>query len=163
MATDQRCRGCTHPDRESLDRELAGGITLRAAGEKYGLSKDSIARHKKNHLSKALRAVQERRELGGATTAVERAESLYSKASEILEEAQDNKLALSAIKELRETVVLLAKLSGELDERPQVQVLNVQASPEWLQIQSVMLEALAPFPDARMAVAGALESMGDTR
>lgn len=56
---------------------------------------------------------------------------------------------------------LLAKLTGELDERPQVNVLNVSASPEWLGIQSSMLEALAPYPEARTAVAGALTDLGE--
>jgi hypothetical protein len=58
-------------------------------------------------------------------------------------------------------VELLAKLSGELDERPQVNILNVAASPEWLATQAAMLQALAPFPEARLAVAGALQDMGE--
>lgn len=164
MTTDQKCSACRHPDRETLDRELAGGLTLRAAGEKYGLGKDAVGRHKRNHLSRALKAVQQRRELGGAVKAVDRAEELYGKARAILDRAEaegQGTLALSAIKELRATVELLAKLSGELDERPQVNVLNVSASPEWLSIQTAMLGALAPFPEARTAVAGVLVDMGE--
>ncbi|GAA2092599.1 hypothetical protein [Brevibacterium salitolerans] len=160
-----RCSACRHPDREGLDRELAGGLTLRAAAEKYDLSKDAVARHKRDHLSKALRAVQERRETAGAQKAVDRAEELYAKASGILERAeeeQDGKLSLAAIKELRSVVELLAKLTGELDERPQVNVLNLNANPEWLSMQGAMLEALAPYPDARIAVAGALERLEET-
>lgn len=163
MARDNRCTVCRHPDRETLDRELAGGLTLRDAGAKYGMSKDSIGRHKRNHLSKALMAVQERRELAGAQKAVDRAEQLYVKASAILEQAEgegNGTLGLAAIKELRGVVELLAKLTGELDEKPTVNVLNVSSSPEWLGIQQAMLEALHPFPDARVAVAGALEELG---
>lgn len=157
-----RCTVCRHLDRETLDRELAGGLTLREAADKYGLNKDAISRHKRNHLSKALQVVQERRETAGAQKAVDRAEQLYGKASGILERAEiegNGALSLAAIKELRATVELLAKLTGELDERPQVNVLNVSSSPEWLAIQQAMLESLAPFPEARIAVAGTLEEL----
>ena len=162
MKIENKCSVCRHPDRETLDRELAGGLTLRDTADKYGLSKDSVGRHKRNHLSKALKAVQERREMAGAQKAVDRAEELYVKAKGILERAEemeDGVLGLAAIKELRSTVELLAKLTGELDERPQVNVLNVSSSPEWLAIQQAMLEALTPFPEARIAVAGTLDEL----
>ncbi|WP_155838708.1 hypothetical protein [Arthrobacter castelli] len=161
---EPRCTVCRHHDRPEIDRQLAGGASNLGTAEKFGMSKDSVRRHRERHLSAALKAVATRRETQGAVKASDRAEELYSKAQRILEAAEEagqGQLALGAIKELRATVELLAKLSGELDERPQVNVLNVQSSPEWLAIQGRMLEALAPFPDARVAVAGALEDMGE--
>ncbi|HCG56410.1 MULTISPECIES: hypothetical protein [Brevibacterium] len=162
MKIENKCSVCRHPDRETVDRELVAGLTLREAADKYGLGKDAVGRHKRNHLSKTLKAVQERRETAGAQKAVDRAEELYVKASTILERSEEEgngQLGLAAIKELRSTVELLAKLTGELDERPQVNVLNVSSSPEWLAIQQAMLEALSPFPEARIAVAGTLEEL----
>ena len=162
--SEPRCTVCRHPDRPEIDRQLAGGMSNLGVAEKWALSKDSVRRHRATHLSAALKAVHTKRETAGATKAVDRAESLYAKASKILEAAEEGgqgQLALAAIKELRATVELLAKLSGELDERPQINVLNVAASPEWLATQSAMLAALAPFPEARLAVAGALEDMGE--
>lgn len=159
---EPKCRVCTHPERPEIDRQLAAGTSNPGIAAKYGMSRDSVRRHRDRHLSPALKAVATRRETQGAVKAADRAEQLYGKAEAILEAAEDagqGQLALGAIKELRATVELLAKLSGELDERPQVNVVNVSASPEWLAIQSAMLEALASFPDARVAVAGALESM----
>ena len=47
-----------------------------------------------------------------------------------------------------QTIELLAKLTGELDERAQV---NIVLSPQWLTIRLAILEALEPFPGARMA------------
>lgn len=162
--SEPRCTVCRHPDRPEIDRQLAGGMSNLGIAERWALSKDSVRRHRATHLSAALKAVQTKRETAGATKAVDRAEHLYEKASKILEAAEtegQGQLALSAIKELRATVELLAKLSGELDERPQVNILNVAASPEWLATQGRMLEALAPFPEARLAVAGALQDMGE--
>ncbi|MGO2773954.1 MAG: hypothetical protein ACTIB2_11175 [Brachybacterium tyrofermentans] len=160
--SEVRCKVCSHPDRPEVDRLLAQGATNTGTARQFGVSSDSVRRHRDRHLSSALKAVATRRETAGAVKASDRAEELYVKAQGILEaaeEARQGSLALAAIKELRATVELLAKLSGELDERPQVNIVNVQSSPEWLAIQSQMLEALAPFPDARVAVAGALEEL----
>lgn len=150
-------------DRADIEADMLGMSNV-AVAKKYGLSKDAVRRHRA-HLPAALKAVQEQREQAGAVKAVDRVELLYRKAAKLLDDAEqagDAKLTLAAIKELRPTVELLAKLTGELDERPTVQVLNVQASPEWAQLRGIILAALKPFPAAAQAVAGALEA-GEVR
>jgi hypothetical protein len=51
---------------------------------------------------------------------------------------------------------LLGKLAGELQSAPQV---NILISPEWVRLRTLILEALEPYPDARLAVAGALRRL----
>jgi len=70
------------------------------------------------------------------------------------EEAGELKTALSAIREARGNLELLAKLLGELDERP---VVNLNVSPEWLELRTVIVGALEPHPDARESVLRAIE------
>jgi hypothetical protein len=53
---------------------------------------------------------------------------------------------------------LLAKLLGELDERP---VVNLTLSPEWLELRAVIIGALEPHPEAREAVVRAIEGAGN--
>jgi len=60
-----------------------------------------------------------------------------------------------AIREARGNIELLAKLLGELDERP---VINLVAAPEWIQIRTAILVALQPYPEARVTVAEALDA-----
>ncbi len=48
---------------------------------------------------------------------------------------------------------LLAKLLGELDDRP---VVNLALSVDWQAARAALVAALAPWPDARVAVASAL-------
>jgi hypothetical protein len=48
---------------------------------------------------------------------------------------------------------LLAKVEGKLNEQP---IVNVIVSPEWAMLRSELMRALAPFPDARAAVASSL-------
>ncbi len=70
--------------------------------------------------------------------------------------ADPRDLVLKAAAQLTAQVQLLAKLLGQLDERPQV---NVLMAPEWLQVRAALLTALAPYADARLAVAAALTSL----
>lgn len=159
MTTTEQCKVCAHPDRAEIEAAIVGGLSNVQAGKRWGVSKDSIRRHKDGHLSPALRAVAAGRETAGAVKALDRLEALYAQASSVLEAANSEgkaSLSLAAIKELRGIVELLARLTGELDERPTVQVLNVAASPEWDALRGVVLGALRPYPEAGRAVALAL-------
>ncbi len=59
----RRCSVCAHPDRASIDAQIAeGGRSNRALSQTFVLSEDAIARHKKNHLPKiAIAAATETR------------------------------------------------------------------------------------------------------
>jgi hypothetical protein len=91
------------------------------------------------------------------------ARNLHARTLDILgaaEASEQHRTALSAIREARSNLELLAKLLGELDERPAV---NVVLSPEWLELRAVVVGALEPHPDARGAVLRALGGAGDGR
>jgi hypothetical protein len=51
-------------------------------------------------------------------------------------------------------VRLLGKLLGELQQPGAV---NILVSAEWVSVRTAILQALAPYPEAGRAVAGALE------
>jgi hypothetical protein len=65
-------------------------------------------------------------------------------------------LTLSAIARAESLIEKLAKISGELNERPQVAVVNYMTSPDYLAMRTKLLVALVPYPAARVAVAEAL-------
>ena len=135
------------------------GRSQRTIGAQFGVSRDSIARHSQRHLSPALKRAATRHETGGPRRAVDRLEDLYARCTRILDAAEaagNPGLALNAAKELRATVEVLAKISGELDERPQIAVVNVLNSSEWGQIRAALMVALASHPDASRAVSAAL-------
>ena len=97
------------------------------------------------------------------STLLDQVKGLQSRAYAILdkaEEAGELRTALSAIREARGNLELLAKLLGELDERP---VVNLNVSPEWLELRAVIVGALELHPDARESVLRAIESAGDDR
>lgn len=158
----EQCSVCTHPNALDVDEALVAGETQAHVAKRYGLTAMSVSRHRRSHLSPALAAVQQRRErIGTSLSTSEKVEDLYLRASAILDTAErggQGSLALQAIRDLRGLIELLAKLTGELDERPTVKVLNVQTSSEWLDLRGVILQALMPYPEAKLAVATALDS-----
>jgi hypothetical protein len=151
------CNVCSHPDREAIDEALVGGIAFPALVAEYRVSKDSLSRHKANHLPAKLVMAQAAVEVAEADDLLAQVRDLQARTLAILEAAEEtsqHRTALAAIREARSNLELLAKLLGELDERPQI---NVLISPEWLELRAVIVGALEPHPDARGAVLRALD------
>jgi DNA-binding transcriptional ArsR family regulator len=46
----RQCKTCVHPERSRIEALLAGGASLDSIGRKFGLSKDTLHRHLKNHI-----------------------------------------------------------------------------------------------------------------
>ena len=153
------CTVCAHDDRAAIDEAIVRRVPSRTIASLHSLDRSAILRHKDTHVSAALVTVQARREAQGAETLADRVEALYERAGKILDAAEAEgraTVALAAVRELRGIVELLGKLSGELDERPNVNVLNVVASPDWMAVRQTVLAALQPYPDASAAVAARL-------
>jgi hypothetical protein len=151
------CTVCSHPEREAIDRALVEGQSSgKLAGRYRTLDERAIRRHRSNHLPTTLARAREAEEVSRADDLLDQVRGLQNRVLTILgkaENAGELRTALGAIREARGNLELLAKLLGELDERPQV---NILLSPEWIAVRAVVLEPLAPYPEARAAVAGRL-------
>ena len=155
------CTVCSLPGREAIDRALVGGASNRSVASLYDVSEAAVRRHRTNHLPARMVMAEKAAELVEADNLLDQVGDLQRRALAILdraEEAGELKTALSAIREARGNLELLAKLLGELDERP---VVNLNISPEWLQLRAVIVGALEPHPEALGAVVGALEAAED--
>jgi hypothetical protein len=153
------CTICGHPQRSAIDEALVdGAASLREIASLYAVSQSAVRRHKARHLPTALAQAQAAQEVAHGDNLLAQVRSLQARALAILERAEgagELKTALLAIREARECLALLAKLLGQLDERAQVNILV--ASPEWLTLRARILVALEPYPEARLALAAALE------
>ncbi len=157
------CTICHHPELEAIDKALASGASNRATASLYDVSEAAVRRHKDNHLPATLARAEEVKEVARADDLLRQLKALQNKTLSLLlkaEGAGDLRTALSGIREARGNLELLAKLSGELDERPQV---NVLVSLEWLELRAVIVTALESYPDARGSVLRALEGTGNGR
>ncbi len=157
------CTVCRHPDRRTIDQAMVRRTPFRTIAQQYGVSAWAALRHHDDHLPAALSKAQEAAEVAQADDLLSQVRNLQARAHGILDKAEaagDLRTALSAIREARGNLELLAKLLGELDERPQV---NVLVSTEWLELRAVIVGALEPHPEARGAVLRALEGAGNGR
>ena len=153
----RRCTICTHPEATAIDRALIAGTPLRNIAEQFRLAVTSLHRHKNAHIPAALARAKDAADVAGADSLLARLEELTSEAHRLKGKAErrgDIRTALSAVRELVRMVELLAKLRGELDESPKVAVV---ALPQW----QIVTQALGQYPDARLAVARALEMADD--
>lgn len=71
--------------------------------------------------------------------------------------ADPRKLILETALVLRGHLELCARLTGELDTRPQV---NILVLPEWISLRDRIVQAVAQFPEARAAILAALPGNG---
>jgi hypothetical protein len=155
------CTLCEHPRREEIDRALVGDSSNLSVSSLFGVSESAIRRHKANHLPAKLVMAQAAEEVAQADDLLDQVRDLQARTLAILEAAEStrqHRTALAAIREARSNLELLAKLLGELDERP---VVNLNVSPEWLELRAVIVAALEPYSDARGAVLRAIESVNN--
>lgn len=154
---------CEHPKREAIDEALVGDPSNRSVASLYDVSEAAVRRHKGNHLPAKLVMAEKAREVVQADDLLAQVRSLQASTLSILEAAEGTKqyrTALGAIREARGNLELLAKLLGELDDRPQV---NILVSPEWVELRAVIVGALRPHPEARESVLRAIGDEGNAR
>jgi len=150
------CTICEYPKRELIDKQLIANQPYRGIAKRFKISESALYRHK-SHLSKTLKRAKEAEEISHADNLLKQVRELQNKTLNILsksEKSNDLRTALNAIREARGNFELLAKLLGELNYNPQI---NILISPEWLELKSVITKALDNYPKAKKEVLKALE------
>lgn len=171
-------------DRRLLEMDLSGE-TFRGISREFGYSEDALSRHKANHLKCDLSDVKAAQQaardealakvkaeeleqtkakvkdgmaarLENAATFLDQLKEVRCKAASLLDKAEgarDLRAAGTFLKELRETIRLWAELEGKLQAQPQITVIN---NPEWVELRTLIVTALDPYPDAKEAVVNAI-------
>lgn len=151
----RKCAVCGHAARETINRELASGGDIKTLSAFHGVSTDSLHRHKRNHLLPAQRGrLASDPELSDVDVLAEM-RTLYRKMKDHLDRAElanDWPSLVAFHREARADLELFSRLTERLGPETQVNV-NVAIDQR---AQQVILSALEPFPDARVAVAVAL-------
>jgi len=152
----RRCSVCTHPKRDSIDKAIVAGTPYRAIACQFDVGREAVRRHAEKHLPAMLAKAHNVEEVARADDLLAQVRVLKDKAVTILDKAEKTgklRTALSGIREARECLSLLAKLLGELDESPKV---NILLSPQWIELRKVILMVLEPYPEARVQLAEVL-------
>ena len=160
------------PDRAQIEHELACGNSVRAIANKFNVHEAALYKYRKN-LPPLLRAAYVGRLLKpGADLEKLKTEesegllqSLAQQRARLLI-AQDSALddgnaqAVATLASgIHRNLELVARYLGEMQVQTRHTVVNVLVSAEYLQLRNALLRALAPFPDARRAVAATLHEV----
>lgn len=160
----RRCTVCAHPFRAKVDRFLlTKEMSHRALADKYDLGSDALHRHFKSHVTEEQKRqilLDVKREAdqavadelngeaveikGGLARIVRELEAILNRAKA----RGDDPLALVSLKELRGTLLDLAKIYGSLKSELTVTV-NLNESPQWLQLRDILLDVFARHPQAK--------------
>lgn len=149
------CTICSHPDRTAIERSIASGMGYRNIAKQFAVGYSSVSRHASDHIPAAIHQSQAAKEEAGALDVVKQLKDINAIARAIMEKAKDDdeELALKAMDRVFRQLELQAKLLGDLDDRPQV---NVWLPAPWPDIESAIADALRPYPQAAAAVAARL-------
>lgn len=135
------CSICKHPKRKEIDRAILNRESVRDIARRFPpITRPSVQRHKVRCASTAI----ERAEVNQAFSIAGQMRDLCLKAAATLEKANKggkiNEIAIAS-REARETLMALAKLTGELDESTRVNVMIAQREAQEGE-QLIMLERL---------------------
>src|SRR6266567_3655106 len=150
------CTICSHAERATIEAAIVAGTPYRDIALHFSVGHMSVARHADGHIAEAIKHAQVAKEEAQTLDVVRQLVTINTVTLAILKEARDtkeNNLALQAVDRVMKQLELQAKLLGDLDSAPTV---NVWLPTDWATIELAIASALAPFPQAATAVADAL-------
>src|SRR6516164_12904 len=169
------CNCCTHPDRALIECAKVAGISIDVLAAKHGISRDSIYRHMRNHVTDEDRA-QYIAEIPIAALAQKASESgaalldyfsiirqtlmnQFQFAASVGDRNAVNNTARALVEVLKE----IGRLTGELLNASPITNINNTAiflnSPVFSDLQAMLVRKLTPHPEALQAVLAGLEEL----
>lgn len=156
----RHCTVCDHELSHLVNVALVSREPYRAVAKQFGLSTSALKRHSAEHIPQLLVTANEAVLHSQADDLIRHMRGLQGKTLKLLEEAEaagDLGTALRGVREARGNIELLARLRQLIDSQPQT--VNLTISSEWLELRTVIVNALESFPEARAALMKALEGV----
>jgi len=141
-----------------VERSLA----YRDIAGQFGVSKTAVGRHvSEGHISGLIALAADAERAAQADTLLDRIEALQSRTLAILETTEktgEHRKALAAIREARRNLELIGEVTRELDRTP---TLNLHLNAEWIELRTVIVQALEPHPEARKSLLKAITNVSN--
>jgi hypothetical protein len=170
-----RCKLCAHPERARIEMMRVGGVGLDAIAAQFGVSRDSVWRHMKDHVSDDERA-EYLADIPLAEMLARAADEGVSlldffkivratlmKQFQLAASVNDRRAVASLAGRLNETLDLIGKLTGEMLRLSPGMVVNNTAvfvnSPMFTDLQSMLVRKLAGHPEALSRVVEGLQEL----
>lgn len=160
------CLVCHLPEPEQalVEASLASGTPLYRLAKKWGINRASLRAHKDNHMGPALMELRTERIANGVRTVEAQVEEVVARDDAMYDAARavrNMPLAIKANNSKADHLELLAKLRGELDDRPQI-TFNYLQHPSYVAVRTIIFEALEPYPEVRREISLKLRALADT-
>jgi hypothetical protein len=146
------CSICKDPRVEEINRMIGENEKLADIARKLAVSQDALERHSNRCIIKALIATPNTKEVITGDNLLDQLQEARTRAIA----AGDTKIygpPSSYLSEIRQQIKLWAELEGRLASQPQITIIN---NPEWVELRTVIVQALDPFPQAKEAVVNAI-------
>ncbi len=153
-----QCTFCNYRDAALLEEQIATKrITQVHAAKIVGCNKSTVSRHMRNCVPKKIAEfVKPEPAKEEALNVVNALTASHAKTLEILNDSLaegERKTALIALQTEIKQLELTAKLTGQLNESSQV---NILMQPEFMKLKQIIIKTLEPYPDARLKLSEAL-------
>ena len=157
------CTICSHQSRYDIDSILVErSLAYRDIAGQFGVSKTAVGRHvSEGHISGLIALAADAERAAQADTLLDRIEALQSRTLAILETTEktgEHRKALAAIREARRNLELIGEVTRELDRTP---TLNLHLNAEWIELRTVIVQALEPHPEARKSLLKAITNVSN--
>ena len=128
----QKCSICNHDRRQEIEQAMLRGESYRAVAQQFAVARGALARHLE-HVSAALIQARKLREVEDGKSILIQLRELKTQAEQIkvrADRAGDYRTSLLALRGKTRLVELEARLTGELNERPETKILNFSLDAE---------------------------------
>jgi len=150
------CTVCNHKDIEEINKLLLCSGSYRDIARQFGLSKDALARHKEGHIPEVLSKSNDIKEIVNADSLLLKLQEEAVFVREMRDSAKDGgdiELALKAVDRALKCIEIYAKVNGLIQDQPTV---NITLNAGWIELRTVIVQALDPYPQAKEAVVNAI-------
>jgi hypothetical protein len=151
------CTICGHSQRLEIEAAIAAAQPYRRIAVQYTVSPKALARHKE-HVAEKIAEARKGHDAEAVITVMgdldwvrEEARNLYQQALLV----KDLRTANSMLENLVRQTKRHAELTGELDQRTQV---NIQQTQDWMQARHQLQETLNNHPDTKAQVLRMLDA-----
>lgn len=151
------CSICEDPRRDEFDRRARIEDNIAKIAQDFALSYDALYRHvKANHHIREVTAIPTSAELATSEDIYKEIEAWHTEAKDLQRTAKaggDIKTALLGLEKALKCLELMLKIHGQISDAPQITIIN---NPEWVELRTVIIQALDDFPEAKGAVINAI-------
>jgi hypothetical protein len=156
------CKLCNYPERAAIEQKIASRqLSMTKAAKIVDCNKASVSRHMSRcvaaKVAKTANSIESREALNVIDALTESHDRVLDIFNDALDDG-DRRSALGALDTEVRQLILVAKVTGQLNEAPQ---LNILMNPEFMKLKSVIIKTLEPYPEARLKLSERLEEILD--